>query len=124
MHNLKRFALTYLATPYTKYPHGHYAAFEDACKISAALMKLGVSVFSPVVHAHPIAVHGVIDKCDHEFWMEVNRPFMEMADALIVAELDGWKQSDGVAEETATFFFAGKPIFHLDPETLAVRRGA
>lgn len=28
----------YLATPYTKYPAGHHAAFEEACKQAAILM--------------------------------------------------------------------------------------
>jgi nucleoside 2-deoxyribosyltransferase len=120
---LKQYGLVYLATVYTKYVHGHDAACEEACRISAQLMRMGISVFCPIAHAHAIAVHGRIDKVDHEFWMRVNRPFMARSDVIAVATMDGWRDSDGIADEIEFFVTAGRPLFLLDPETLEVSGG-
>ena len=39
----------YLATPYTRYPHGMEAAYREARKCAAMLTDTGVIVFAPVV---------------------------------------------------------------------------
>lgn len=116
--DLKRIAgngFLYLATPYTNYPDGHQAAFDIACLIAADLMASGVNVLSPIAHSHPIAMQG-IDNVDHEFWMNVDRPFMDAARGLIVAKIPGWQVSRGVTEEIAHFVKSGKPIVYLDWE--------
>lgn len=48
--------LVYLATPYSKYPRGIEAAFVDASRLAACLVRLGISVYSPIAHTHPIAI--------------------------------------------------------------------
>src|SRR5436309_1862842 len=60
--------LYYLATPYSKYPRGLTAAFEDAANLAARLLQVGFRVYSPIAHTHPLAVYGKIDPLDHAIW--------------------------------------------------------
>lgn len=51
----------YLASPYSKYPAGIEAAFQDICKQTALLIRHKIPVYSPIAHTHPVAIHGEID---------------------------------------------------------------
>lgn len=115
-------ALCYLATPYSLYPGGPHRAFEDASRLAAKLLRAGVKVYSPIAHTHPLAIYGDIDPLDHAIWMPFDEAMMTAAHVLIVAELPSWDESKGVAHEIAFFERAGKPIYHLNPETLTMRR--
>lgn len=110
--------LAYLATPYSKYKAGIEQAFIDAAKLAARLMQAGINVYSPIAHTHPIAIYGEIDPYDLTLWLELDRAMMSKCDTLIVAHMDGWEQSSGVAHEIAFFAHAGRPVFDLDCDTL------
>jgi hypothetical protein len=120
MEALRKFDLVYLATPYSKYPAGIEAAFIEACRISGRLVLFGVSVYSPIAHTHPIAIHGGLDPMAHELWLPFDEAIMDKSDALCVAMMDGWKESRGIAYEIAVFRRARKPVFYLDPVNMAV----
>jgi len=117
---LTKYGLIYLASPYTKYKRGLYAAFLDAAKIAARLAKQEVRVYCPVVYSHVLAVQGGISPVDHKFWMNYDRPFMDACGALLVARVGRWGESEGIAEEREIFRAAGKPTFFVDPETLEI----
>lgn len=106
----------YVATPYTLFDGGIELAFEAACRVTAALIRLGVPVFSPIAHSHPIAVHGGIDPRDHNIWLPADAPLMAAAHGLIVAALPRWQESRGVAHEIAAFEAAGKPVVLFYPD--------
>lgn len=106
----------YLATPFTRYPHGHAAAAYDAARIAAKLIDEGFSVFSPIVHSFHIARVGGLDQVDEELWVEMDAPFVAAASALIVGCLTGWDESVGVAHEIDAFQKAGKPVVFLRAE--------
>lgn len=106
----------YLATPYSKYPDGLEAAFEEACRVAGWLIANDVKVFSPISHTHPIALCADLDPLDHEIWLPADEPFMNGACGLIVAEMDSWQDSYGIGEEIKVFRNAKKPIIHLAPE--------
>jgi hypothetical protein len=110
--------LAYLATPYTRYTGGIEAAFKDAAKLAARLLCTGLKVYSPICHTHPIAIYGALDALDHSIWLPFDEDMMEVSATLIVAHMDGWDESRGVAHEIKFFENAGKPIFDLDPATL------
>ena len=114
--------LAYLATPYTGYGAGINAAFEDAAALAAQLMVAGVNVYSPIAHTHPLAIHGKLDPLDHSIWIPFDEVMMAKADTLIVAHMDGWEFSIGIAHEVGVFEKAGKPIFDLWPETMKMAR--
>lgn len=110
----------YIATPYSKHSAGIVAAFEDAARLTARLINAGHAVFSPIAHSHPVAILGGIDPLDHKIWLAIDEHMMRAADALLVADMDGWRESDGVAHEIAFFVSSGKPVLYLDCETLEI----
>lgn len=108
----------YLATPYAKYKDGVEAAYVMACKQTAILTKAGIHVFCPIAHSHSVAVHGNIEMRDHDFWMNVDRPFMEAAHGLIVVLADGWQASRGMAQEILYFGAARKRMIFMTENEL------
>jgi hypothetical protein len=112
--------LYYLATPYSKYAKGIEVAFADAAALAARLLVAGHKVYSPIAHTHPLAVHGKLDPLDHAIWLPFDGAMMRACDAILVAHMDGWQQSKGVLHEIRVFAKANKPIFDLDPDTLAI----
>ena len=115
-------ALCYLATPYSKYAAGIDRAFIDAAKLAALLLRAGLKVYSPIAHTHPLAIHGKLDPFDHSTWLPFDHAMMKACDVLLVAHMDGWQESHGIAEEIKYFAAAGKPIFDLDPQTLVMAK--
>ena len=106
----------YLATPYSKYDKGVKEAFEEAAKAAASLIKYGIRIFCPIVHTHPLAIHGNIDNDagDLEFWLGVDGPMMDAAVGLIVIKMDGWNKSKGVKAEIEKFREDDKPILYME----------
>ena len=104
----------YLGSPYSKYPLGAETAYRHICKISGDLVKLGVPIFSPIAHSHSIAVESGIDIYSHAIWMPVDQPFMDAALGMIIAPMEGWRESYGVKLEIEEFERGFKPIFTMD----------
>src|SRR5262245_46139289 len=90
--------MIYLASPYS---HPDAAVreqrFRDACRATAALMRMGNVVFSPIVHGHPLVEHGL--PTDWSFWKTHNRAHLGRCTELLVLILDGWEESEGVQAE-------------------------
>jgi len=105
----------YLASPYSKYPQGHQAAYAHVSRQAGLLLKAGVEVFSPIAHSHPIALYGEIDNLDGAYWLDRQKPFMAAAKGMISLELPGWEESDGMKHERAYFRSAGKPVVRMVP---------
>lgn len=103
----------YMATPYSKYPSGIEAAFVDAAKAAAVLLKRGELVYSPIAHTHPIAIHGDVDPLAHSIWIPFDTAIMERCDGITVIKMPSWKDSYGVNHEVKEFKKAGKPVRYL-----------
>jgi hypothetical protein len=114
--------LAYLATPYSAYKHGPVAAWQAACRLAGRLIKAGTNVYSPIAHSHCIARYGGLDPLDHDLWMPLDKSMMDRCEVLLVAHMEGWEISKGIAIEVAAFEKAGKPIFDLDPQTLTMTK--
>jgi nucleoside 2-deoxyribosyltransferase len=114
--------LAYLATVYSKHPDGIGFAYKDACVLASRLILSGVNVFSPIAHSHGISLYGDIDAYDQRLWRDLDAAMVAKCDMLIVAHMEGWQHSSGIAHEIECFAAAGKPIFDLDPETLTMVR--
>ena len=104
----------YVATNYSRHPDGLQSAFEEACRVTAELMRQGVPCMSPIAHSHPIATIGGIDPVDHELWVRNDAPLVHSACGCLVIMMPGWMDSRGVAHEIAEFTQAGKPVFFLE----------
>jgi hypothetical protein len=105
----------YLASPYSKYPDGIRAAFEDVCKQTALLIRHKIPVYSPIAHTHPVAIHGALDPYAHDIWLPADEPLMHGAKGLIVCQMPTWDISYGIGVEIKAFEAAGKPVVYMTP---------
>ena len=108
----------FLASPYSKYPHGLEAAYRLACRQRGLLVKAGIPVFSPVVHSHSVAAECGIDPQDHAIWLPAEMPMRLAATGIILLRAESWESSVGMAIEHAEFRDAGKPVVFMDPDVL------
>jgi len=92
-------SFVYLASPYT---HGDPKIVEEraaaAANFTAAHLRKGVFIYSPIVHCHELAKTHDLPK-DFEFWKSYNFAMLSKASELWVLTLAGWEVSKGVREE-------------------------
>mgnify|MGYP002782450901 CR=1 FL=1 len=106
--------MIYLASPYAHPdPRVRERRFQEACRASAALLRAGVVVFSPIAHSHPIANYGL--PTDWEFWSQVDREYLARCDLLAVLTIPGWRESVGVQAELQIANELGIRIIYLNP---------
>lgn len=104
----------YLATPYSKHPRGHEAAFAEAIEAAAICIRGGVMVVSPIAHSHPIAVRGAIGG-HYDAWRELDEALIDASNGIIVVEMDGWQESEGIAFELERAAALGIPVLYMSP---------
>jgi hypothetical protein len=104
--------MIYLASPYS-HPRESIRErrFRDACLATAKLLRTGHSVFSPIVHGHPLVHHGL--PTDWSFWEPFDRDHISRCDEVLVLMLEGWKSSTGVAAEILIARELGIPVRYL-----------
>lgn len=73
------------------------ARFNAACRATAGLIRTGQPVFAPVVQGHPLVRYGV--PSDWSFWQPMAREYLARCDEVLVLQLDGWRESEGVQAE-------------------------
>jgi len=102
----------YLASPYSHADQAvREARYHAACRATAAMLKTGLVVFSPIVHSHPLVAFDLPTGWD--FWGRVDRAYLVRCDELVVLMLDGWQESAGVRAEIALARDLGKPVRFL-----------
>jgi hypothetical protein len=105
--------MIYLASPYSSPdPAVREARFRAACKATAALLRAGEFVFSPIVHSHPLVAFDL--PTEFGFWASIDREHLARCDEVAVLMLDGWAQSVGVREELRIARELGKPVRLLE----------
>lgn len=107
--------MIYLASPYSKYPHGRHAAFVAVTQKAAELILEGNIVFCPIAHTHPIEMyseHKMPD--DGDFWLRQDFAILQHCDELVVYCMPGWTESYGVGEEITYAKKNNIPIRYLD----------
>jgi hypothetical protein len=120
LHDLAQYRLVYAASPYSRYAGGLDQACDDVCEVVGRLIANGVRAFSPVAHSHTIAMASGVDPLDHKLWLDLDEAIAPQCHALVVIELDGWQESDGIAKEIR--WFSTRPVFYLNPKTMAIRQ--
>lgn len=113
----------YLATPYSA-----YAALGDgdraeelAAKWVARIAEDDVLAVSPVILGHRAMVAGgasgqALERRDHGWWMRRCLPILHASRALVIADIDGWDESEGIEIEVRAAAAMSKPIVWL-PES-------
>lgn len=108
--------MIYLASAYSNAdPSVREHRYQAACRATAALIRAGQVVFSPVVHSHPLVAFGL--PTVWEAWERIDRTFLERCDELAVLMIDGWDQSIGVRAELRIARELGKPVRFLEVDT-------
>jgi hypothetical protein len=64
-----------------------------------------------------------IDPLSHEIWMPADKPMLDNAVGMIVAKMEKWWTSKGIAQEIIWFTEHGKPIWYLNLEDLPLKQG-
>ena len=104
--------MIYLASPYSHPDPGlREARFDAACRTTATLVRAGHTVFAPIVQGHPLVRYGV--PSDWAFWRPLAREYLARCDELVVLQLDGWRESEGVQQELALAAALGKRVDYL-----------
>ena len=110
--------MIYLASPYS---HDQAAVresrFEAVRAVTGKLIRVGHVVFSPIVYSHQFAEsHGT----DFAAWEQFDLTIIAVCRELWVLRLGGWETSKGVWNEIEYAKWLGKPVKHLNPETMEV----
>lgn len=111
----------YLATPYTRYPDGHEAAYAAAVTETARLIAAGHVIFSPIVHSHPLVAHG--HGVEFSYWAKFDDVMIRAARGVIVCMLLSWRDSTGIAEEIKLAERLGKPVTYMVPGIVPAELG-
>jgi len=107
--------MIYLATPYSHPdPAVREKRYRLACWATADFIRDGYTVFSPVVHNHPLVAHGL--ETAWVFWEKHDRELMACCDDVVVLTMDGWRESAGMQAEIALAEELGKRVTYIDPE--------
>jgi Domain of unknown function (DUF1937) len=107
--------MIYLASPYTHPdPQVRKVRFDAACRATAQLIRAGQAVFSPIVHGHPLVRFGL--PTDWSFWQWFDLEYLRRCDEMLVLQIDGWQESEGVQAEIALASALGKRIEYLEQE--------
>jgi hypothetical protein len=114
--------MIYLASPYSHPdPAVRQQRYASACQATAALLRQGCMVVSPIVNSHPLVAHGL--PADWSFWQRYDQEIMTHCDGLAVLTLDGWQESCGVQAEIDLAAELGIPIDYLSPEIISKSSG-
>ncbi len=106
--------MIYLASPYSHPdPMVRETRFDAACRATAALIRAGHVVFSPIVHGHPLVGFGL--PTDWAFWQRHDLEFLRRCDELLVLKIDGWKKSAGVQAEIELAAALGRRVSYQEP---------
>lgn len=116
--------MIYLASPYTN----RSSAVEDiryrqVRRATAALLKEGLQVFSPVLYSHPLYVHSPwltknMENPWEELWKPLDFAFLRRCDEVWVLMIQGWRHSRGVSDEIAEALRMNMPVCYLKPGEL------
>lgn len=103
----------YLASPYThKSPLIREQRFLALHHYAGMLMAHGYFVYAPILNTHRIAqTHDL--PMEYTWWKEFNDAFVDASAGVIVADIDGWKESAGVQYEIRRAIDRGLPVWVL-----------
>lgn len=106
----------YLASPYSHPdPFVREERYLAAMKEMCAHLKLGIAIYSPIVHCHELAKIDSLPR-DAAFWRAYNFAMLAAAESLWLLMLPGWETSVGCAEEIEEAKRIGIIVLHLEPK--------
>lgn len=108
--------LHYLASPYTSDDYRiQEARYQMAVTACALLIKMNISVYSPIVHWHVVAEQYY--DIPYSTYLNNDLQHLQNCDAMIVLTAAGWNKSHGVQAEIVMATDLGMPIQYFSPIT-------
>lgn len=112
--------MVYLATPYSRIAvdgDGRWnltasmVAADRAARHAARLAAVGITAVSPIVQSAAMchASHA-LDPLDAAFWTRWCAPLLARCGVVVVPDIEGWDQSDGIWREVQEAVAAMKPV--------------
>jgi hypothetical protein len=87
---------------------------EKTSQFVAERFAAGEEIFSPVVYAHNILKHADLPS-DWTFWKTFCTHMIMKCRSIMVLQLEGWEESEGVKEEIDLANKFGLPIKYVKP---------
>ena len=107
-------SLIYLASPYMDDCELiRKKRYLEVAEVTAALIKRGRHVFSPIVFCHPMALKYDLPK-DYDFWIGYNEAMLKVCNALYVLCINGIDTSVGVNREIIIAEAESIPILFIE----------
>ncbi len=107
-------SFSYLAGPYYHVDEAvRIARYEAHRRECISWVKIGVPVFSPIVHSHNLLPE--MEHYKHIDWLRFDLSILKKASRLIVLQLEGWDRSYGTQMEIAAAIALDMPIILLKP---------
>lgn len=105
----------YLAAPYSDDSIAiRLQRVDNINRVAGRLMARGVLLFSPISHGHPIAQAYDLPT-DYTFWRRHAEVMLNGASSVIVLQLGGWSNSDGIKGELEYADDLDLTVYVLDP---------
>lgn len=109
--------LAYLATPYTHpEPLVMEARYRAVTKAAGVLFSLGIPVFSPITHSHPVKLSANLTTPWADWALYDEAIITRACSFLLVLQLDGWAESVGVTAEREIAARIEMPELLLPPQ--------
>jgi hypothetical protein len=112
--------LIYLASPYSHEDATvREARYRQACEFNGKCFEKGLTVFSPIVSSHVLAVDYVKDPkaLGFDFWRRYDLAVLRHCGAIWVLQIDGWQASKGIAAELEAAKAVDIPGYYVTPDS-------
>lgn len=105
--------LIYLASPYNHAePEVRERRFQLVVEATAALMRDGHVVYSPIAHNHHVAVYPGFPRT-WDYWSRFDEVILSRCDRLWILMIDGWRESVGIKGEIEIAGRLGLPVQYI-----------
>ena len=110
--------MIYLVSPYSHPdPAVRDRRYLAACRTTVHLLLAGRSVFSPIVHGHPLVAFGLPP--DWSFWARHDGAHLRRCDQVLVLPVDRWRESQCVQAEIELAQRLGIPVSYAQERDVA-----
>ncbi len=110
----------YLACPYNGTPEEMTERANFATKAASYFLQQRIHVFSPITHNHPCVpfLPPMGRKERQHLFLSFDFEFLEHAKGMIILQLSGWENSEGIQKEIQFCEANDIPIHRCNPEDL------
>lgn len=104
--------INYLACPYThEHDYIQHRRYEQVTRVAYELMCAGLIIYSPITSMHYLSRHCKPNEIN---WLHHDLAILARCDKLIVLQLKGWEDSEGLKQEIAFAMANNIPVEYME----------